>query len=103
MSIERAIRSTNDRGTEKLREIPIALRDMADVLEQRLAGIQLHEANYEVVLQLRNLDSHISLLQTHAEVLQWYIDINSGCVIHTTEEIQKVKDMLAEELRKKNR
>lgn len=39
----------------------------------------------------------INDLETRAEVLQWYIDINDGGVAHTSEEIQKVKDLLKKE------
>ncbi len=33
-------------------------------------------------------------LKTEVEVLQWYIDLNSGGTIHTDEEIEKVKTMM---------
>jgi hypothetical protein len=36
-------------------------------------------------------------LPTRAEVLQWYCDLNSGGTIHTPEEIEKVKALLAAE------
>ena len=37
-------------------------------------------------------------LKTRAEILQWYIDINDGGVIHTDDEINKVREMLKIEL-----
>ena len=37
---------------------------------------------------------HINSLNTRAEVLSWYIDLNSGGVIHTNEEIERVKRLL---------
>lgn len=37
-------------------------------------------------------------LQTRAEVLQWYLDLNSGGVVHTDDEIAKVQQMLTKEL-----
>ena len=40
---------------------------------------------------------HVNDLKTRKEVLQWYIDLNSGGVVHTTEEIEKVKLLLKEE------
>ena len=40
------------------------------------------------------LDIYINDLATEAEILQWYIDLNAGGVIHTPEEIQKVQKML---------
>lgn len=40
---------------------------------------------------------NINDLRTRAEVLQWYLDLNTGGVVHTSEEIAKVQRMLAEE------
>lgn len=39
---------------------------------------------------------HVNDLPTKKEVLQWYIDFNSGGTIHTEDEIQKVKKLLKE-------
>lgn len=36
-------------------------------------------------------------LKTRAEVLQWYIDLNAGGVVHSEEEIQRVRDLLKQE------
>jgi uncharacterized protein with ParB-like and HNH nuclease domain len=45
---------------------------------------------------------HINNLPTDAEVLQWYLDLNDGGVVHTTEEIARVRAMLeAEKAREK--
>lgn len=40
---------------------------------------------------------HVNDLKTRAEVLQWYLDLNTGGVVHTSEEIEKVKCLLAKE------
>lgn len=40
---------------------------------------------------------HVNDLKTRAEVLQWYLDLNTGGVVHTTEEIEKVRRLLAKE------
>jgi hypothetical protein len=40
---------------------------------------------------------NINDLKTRKEVLQWYLDINTGGVVHTPDEIQKVRDLLAKE------
>lgn len=42
----------------------------------------------------------INDLPTRGEVLQWYLDLNTGGVVHTTEEIEKVRKLLLEELNK---
>lgn len=40
---------------------------------------------------------HVNDLPTRAEVLQWYLDMNTGGVVHTSEEIEKVRALLIEE------
>jgi hypothetical protein len=40
---------------------------------------------------------HINNLSDRKDILTWYIDLNDGGVVHTTEEIDKVKKMLEEE------
>jgi len=44
------------------------------------------------------LKFHVNNLKTRAQVLQWYIDLNAGGVAHTSEEIAKVEDLLADEV-----
>ena len=38
-------------------------------------------------------------LRTRADVLRWYLEINTGGVVHTAEEIERVEEMLAAEER----
>jgi len=38
---------------------------------------------------------HVNDLPTRAEVLQWYIDLNSGGTVHRPYEIEKVRELLA--------
>lgn len=40
---------------------------------------------------------NVNNLSTRAEVLQWYLDLNTGGVVHTVEEISKVQTMLRRE------
>lgn len=37
---------------------------------------------------------HIATLKTQKEILEWYLDFNSGGTIHTEEELNKVKTMI---------
>lgn len=48
---------------------------------------------------LRKIDVIINVnnLKTRKEVLQWYIEFNSGGTVHTEEEINRVKKLLEEE------
>jgi len=39
---------------------------------------------------------HINSLETRREVLQWYLDINSGGVVHTDDELDRVRRLLDE-------
>ncbi|KKN91231.1 hypothetical protein LCGC14_0220990 [marine sediment metagenome] len=41
---------------------------------------------------------HINNLKTRKEVLQWYLDINSGGVVHTADELDKVRELLEKEI-----
>ena len=40
---------------------------------------------------------HVNNLKTRAEVLRWYIEINEGGIVHTKDEIDKVKRLLIKE------
>lgn len=40
---------------------------------------------------------HINSLKTRKEVLQWYLDINEGGVVHTPDELNKVRELLEAE------
>jgi hypothetical protein len=39
---------------------------------------------------------HVNMLQTREEVLQWYLDLNSGGTVHTSKELDHVRQLLAE-------
>jgi hypothetical protein len=39
----------------------------------------------------------INTLKTRKEVLQWYLDLNTGGVVHTNEEIERVRGLLKQE------
>lgn len=49
---------------------------------------------------LVSLRFNVNDLPTRKDVLQWYLDLNSGGVVHTTDEIDRVKRLLADELLK---
>lgn len=40
---------------------------------------------------------HVNDLQTRAEVLEWYVDLNTGGTVHTNDEIERVKVLIAKE------
>ena len=43
---------------------------------------------------------HVNDLKTRAEVLRWYLDLNTGGTIHTKKELDKVRALLAKEVNK---
>ena len=40
---------------------------------------------------------NVNTLKTRKEVLQWYLDLNSGGVVHTEDELNRVREMLKAE------
>lgn len=55
---------------------------------------------YGQCLMNYDLRLHVNELKTRAEVLQWYLDLNKGGVVHTAKEIARVQALLDEELAK---
>lgn len=45
-----------------------------------------------------NLNFIVNDLETRAEILKWYLEINRGNVAHTPEEISKVEELLRQEI-----
>ena len=75
--------------------------------KQRLQAVRLFMANeipafghsieeYEDKpdLLVARFSWNIAALDTRREVLEWYLNFNSGGSVHTEEELQKVRDML---------
>lgn len=56
-------------------------------------------SDFEGKLSIVNADFVINIndLATRKEVLQWYLDLNDGGVLHTSGEINKVKELLKNE------
>ena len=47
-------------------------------------------------IHIARLTMNINYLQTRRELLQWYLDLNCGGTVHTTEELDKVRRMIEE-------
>jgi len=45
------------------------------------------------------LTFHVNDLENRAEILQWYLEMNTGGTVHSEEEISKVKRLLEKELK----
>lgn len=53
--------------------------------------------NPKLLLRRQRINIHINNLKSKKEVLQWYIDLNSGGTVHSVEEIERVKKLILEE------
>lgn len=58
--------------------------------------------DYEILLRKESIRININNLKTRKDVLEWYIEFNSGGTVHSKEEIKRVKKLLAEEIEKSN-
>ena len=59
--------------------------------------IFLHDIeDRKIMLRRLNVKINVNNLKTRKELLQWYIDFNSGGTIHSEKEIERVKKMLKE-------
>jgi hypothetical protein len=65
--------------------------------ELKVFGHYFNEFEGEIRMIRTDFIFNINDLATRKEVLQWYLDINTGGVVHTADEIQKVRDLLAKE------
>lgn len=67
-------------------------------LSDEIPAFQCFYSEYTDRLPLEaSFKVHVNDLRTRQEVLKWYLDLNSGGVVHTTEELEKVKMLLEKE------
>lgn len=50
----------------------------------------------KVLLRTMSLRINVNNLKTRKEVLQWYLDFNTGGTVHSDEEIERVRKLLNE-------
>jgi hypothetical protein len=79
-------------GKQRLEAVRKFMRD-------ELPAIGLTRSQYEGKFPFARYDFIVRIndLPTRREVLQWYLDINTGGVVHTSEEVDKVKALLNKE------
>jgi hypothetical protein len=85
-------------GKQRLCAVQRFMRDELTVFDS-FPGIGPTKASeFEVIrdLELR-FKFYINGLDTRAEVLQWYLEINAGGTPHTKEELEKVRTMMLRE------
>jgi hypothetical protein len=78
-------------GKQRLNAVLSFLSDKIPAFGRLLSG-------YEDKLPFdASFNFHINDLSTRKDILQWYLDLNEGGVVHTAEELEKVKMLLARE------
>jgi hypothetical protein len=65
--------------------------------ELKAFGYYFHEFTGRLRSTTADFIFNINNLSTRKQVLKWYLEINTGGVVHTPDEIQKVRDLLAKE------
>lgn len=77
-------------GKQRLEAVRKFLRNELIVFDQLCSDFGKQSVmHYNFLVCVNDLDNM-------KDVLQWYIDINSGGVVHTSEEIEKVKQLMKE-------
>ncbi len=72
-----------------------ALRFLRD--EIPLFGSVFSQYDDKIIPHVFNFKMNVNHLKTHKEVLTWYLQMNSGGVVHTPEELNKVEELLRKE------
>lgn len=62
--------------------------------EIKVFGSYFYEYKDKISISSTSMFLNVNNLKTEGEVLQWYIDMNSGGTPHTKEEIERVKAMI---------
>lgn len=71
--------------------------------DNKLKVFGYYQSEFEDTLKSEvGLSIHINDLQTKQEVLQWYIEMNEGGTPHSQQEIDRVKELLKQEMKQEN-
>lgn len=79
-------------GKQRITAVLAFLRD-----EIPAFGRKLSEYEDGLAVMEPRLVFHVNSLKTKAEVLQWYLELNSGGTVHSDAELGRVRQMLKEE------
>lgn len=91
-------------GLQRLTAVRMFLRDELTIF----AELDTRKVGYvcsEIEGNIRSVSGpvfriHVNDLPDRASVLRWYLEINDGGVVHSTEEIARVRELLAQEIEK---
>ena len=95
--------STLERVNEYLDELAFLLETAGGIAVKKFVHNEVKVYGYyykefEGPQRLGNwLKINVNNLKTRKEVLQWYLEFNSGGVVHTNEELDKVRRLLKQE------
>lgn len=85
-------------GKQRLQAVRLFMSNKIPVF-----GAFYNEYTDRIRMHLARFSWNVAALETRKEVLEWYLNFNSGGTIHTQEELQKVEDLLIlESKREKN-
>lgn len=73
------------------------LNALIEFLNNKIPVFGFKKDQYEDKVPFLTISINIATLKTRKEVLQWYLDFNTGGTVHTLEEIQKVKKLIKKE------
>ena len=65
--------------------------------EIKAFGAYLNEYTDSMRMANVHFNIHVNNLKTQKAVMQWYVDMNSGGTVHTSEEIERVKALIIAE------
>ena len=91
--------TTDFHGSMQLVDGKQRMEAVRKFLRNELKAFGSYKDDFTDKLQVIGTDFiiHVNNLQTREEVLQWYLDLNSGGVVHTDDELNKVRKMLEAE------
>ncbi len=88
-------------GKQRLEAVRRFMRSDLPIPLPELADRPLLRSDFDDSKQPLRLYAHfnwkVNDLPDRASVLRWYLELNSGGVVHTTEELERVRSLLAEE------
>jgi hypothetical protein len=83
-------------GKQRLEAVRAFLRDQLPVFGGHTIS-DFDEKDRELIGRRYDFVVAVNSLETRLEVLKWYLDINPGGVVHTDEEIERVRKLAAKE------
>lgn len=81
-------------GLQRTTALQLFVKDELKVFDQYFSEFGFGRESVWTALPEYSVNVYVNNLSSEKEVLEWYIDMNSGGTPHTAEEIDKVKKMI---------